>query len=160
MEKIVSHKQLRNTVTELKHDSKTIVFTNGCFDILHAGHAAYLNMAKQYGDILIVALNSDTSVRSIKGAPRPLVPQEDRAYLIASLEAVDFVTFFDEDTPLKLIEYLKPEILIKGGDWKEEEVVGRHAVKKWGGKVVIIPEIEGKSTTNIIDKIREVYNTA
>ena len=109
------------------------------------------------GDFLILALNSDASVRAIKGDKRPLVPQGERAEVAASLEAVDYVTLFDEPTPLKLIEYLRPDCLVKGGDWKEEDVVGSDAVRSWGGRVALIPVIEGASTTNIVEKILRVY---
>jgi rfaE bifunctional protein nucleotidyltransferase chain/domain len=157
MNKILSKDRLKKTIVEYKKEGKKIVFTNGCFDILHAGHVRYLNDAKKLGDILVLALNSDSSVRSIKGKPRPYIPQEERAYVVASLESVDYVTIFDEDTPLLLIEYLKPHILVKGGDWTEETVVGRDSVKKWGGRVVIMPEVKGISTTNIIEKIKKAF---
>jgi D-beta-D-heptose 7-phosphate kinase/D-beta-D-heptose 1-phosphate adenosyltransferase len=105
----------------------------------------------------VLALNSDASVRTIKGERRPLIPEGERAYMVASLEVVDYVTIFSEATPLELIDYLMPDVLVKGGDWTEEHVVGRESVKKWGGKVVIIPEIEGASTTSIVEKIRKIY---
>ena len=155
--KILSHEQLKDAVEKHRKKGKTIVFTNGCFDIVHAGHAHYLNEAKTLGNILIIALNSDTSVRSIKGALRPIVPQDERAYVLASLEAVDYVTLFYEDTPLRLIEYIRPDILVKGGDWNEEDIVGGKLVKKTGGKVIIMPHFNGLSTTNIIDKIKKAY---
>jgi len=157
MHKIITQKQLKEKIDLLKKDGKRIVFTNGCFDILHVGHTRYLREAKNLGDVLILALNSDSSVRSLKGKKRPLVPENERADVVASLESVDFVTIFNEQTPLELIEYLQPDILVKGGDWAEEQVVGRESVKKWGGKVVIIPETKGSSTTNIIEKILNVY---
>lgn len=157
MNKICTRESLKDKIDQLKKEGKKIVFTNGCFDILHVGHTRYLREAKRAGDILILALNSDESVRSLKGNKRPLIPEDERADVIASLEAVDFVTIFHELTPLELIEYLKPDVLIKGGDWAEDRVVGKESVKKWGGRVVIIPEIKGSSTTNIIDKILNVY---
>jgi D-beta-D-heptose 7-phosphate kinase/D-beta-D-heptose 1-phosphate adenosyltransferase len=157
MSKIHSREILKEKIDRLREEGKKIVFTNGCFDILHVGHTRYLREAKKLGDILILALNSDSSVRGLKGDRRPLIPEEERADVVASLEAVDYVTLFDEPTPLTLIEYLKPDILVKGGDWKEEDVVGRDAIKQWGGSVVIIPEIKGASTTNIIEKIRDIY---
>ena len=156
MHKILSHKELKATLEKLKQDGKKIVFTNGCFDILHVGHTRYLHEARKLGDILVLALNSDSSVRSIKGDPRPFIPQDERAY-VASLEAVDYVTLFDDDTPRVLIEYLKPDVLVKGGDWAEEDIVGREEVRTWGGTVAIIPEIQGKSTTNILEKIKRIY---
>jgi rfaE bifunctional protein nucleotidyltransferase chain/domain len=157
IEKIRSHEQLRDDVRHHRENGKTVVFTNGCFDIIHAGHAHYLNEAKKLGDVLIIALNSDESVRTIKGDLRPIVPQDERAYVMASLEAVDYVTVFNEDTPLHLIEYLMPDILVKGGDWNEEDIVGGESVKRSGGRVVVIPYLEGISTTNIIDKIKKAY---
>lgn len=157
MNKILSKDDLKKAVEKQKKEGKRIVFTNGCFDILHAGHARYLNEAKKLGDILVLAINSDASVQSIKGKQRPLIPQDERAYVVASLKAVDYVTIFDEDTPLHLIEYLRPHILVKGGDWTEETVVGGEQVKEWGGSVVIMPQVKGISTTNIIMKIMEAY---
>jgi D-beta-D-heptose 7-phosphate kinase/D-beta-D-heptose 1-phosphate adenosyltransferase len=157
MNKILSKDDLKKAVEKQKKEGKRIVFTNGCFDILHAGHARYLNEAKKLGDILVLAINSDASVQSIKGKQRPLIPQDERAYVVASLKAVDYVTIFDEDTPLHLIEYLRPHILVKGGDWTEETVVGGEQVKEWGGSVVIMPQVKGISTTNIIMKIMGAY---
>lgn len=156
-DKIVNREQLKKELDRLRGKGKKVVFTNGCFDILHVGHARYLKEAKKTGDVLVLALNSDASVRAIKGETRPLIPEEERAYMVASLEAVDYVTIFSETTPLELIDYLKPDVLVKGGDWAEEQVMGRESVRKWGGKVVIIPEIKGASTTNIVEKIRKVY---
>ena len=153
--KIKSSKKLARTLAALKRKGKRIVFTNGCFDILHVGHTRYLKEAKKRGDVLILGLNSDESVRSLKGETRPLIPESERADVVAALESVDYVTIFNETTPLELIEYLKPDILVKGGDWKEEQVVGRQSVEKWGGSVIIIPEITGSSTTNIIEKIKK-----
>ena len=112
---------------------------------------------KKTADVLVLALNSDSSVRSLKGEERPLVSEEERAEILAALEFIDFVTIFQELTPLELINYLKPDILLKGGDWPEEKVVGREEIKQWGGRVAIIPEIEGKSTTNIVEKIKNLY---
>ena len=157
MNKIVTRERLKEKIDHLKKEGKKIVFTNGCFDILHVGHTRYLREAKKAGDVLVLALNSDESVRSLKGDKRPLIPEAERGDVVASLESVDFVTIFNELTPLELIEYLKPDILVKGGDWAEDQVVGRASVTKWGGKVVIIPEIKGSSTTNIIEKIINVY---
>lgn len=157
MEKIYPREKLKRKIDRLRKEGKKIVFTNGCFDILHVGHTRYLKDAKRQGDILILGLNSDESVRALKGKERPLIPENERADVIASLESVDFVTIFHELTPLALIEYLKPDVLVKGGDWKEDEVVGRESVGTWGGKVIIIPEIKGSSTTNIIEKIKKVY---
>ncbi len=158
MNKILDRNTLENELDALRKKGKKIAFTNGCFDILHIGHVRYLREAKKTADILVLALNSDSSVKKIKGEKRPLVPQEDRAEIMAALEFIDFVTIFDETTPLELINLLKPDVLIKGGDWAEDKVVGRDEIKKWGGKLTLIPEINGKSTTSIVDKIRQVYS--
>ena len=157
MNKILDRKILKDKLEALRKEGKKIAFTNGCFDILHVGHVRYLKEAKKTADILVLALNSDASVRAIKGEKRPLVSGEERAEVLAALECIDFVTIFAELTPLELICYLKPDILIKGGDWPEDKVVGRDEIKKWGGHVTIIPEVAGKSTTNIVDKIISVY---
>ncbi len=157
MGKILSRERLKSEIERLRQGGKKIAFTNGCFDILHVGHTRYLRDARKTGDVLILALNSDASVRAIKGEKRPLVPEAERADVVASLEAVDYVTIFDELTPLELIEFLQPDVIVKGGDWSEENVVGRQSVRKWGGKVVIIPETEGASTTNIVEKIIKTY---
>ena len=157
MGKILSREQLKKEIERLRQGGKKIAFTNGCFDILHVGHTRYLRDARKTGDVLILALNSDASVRAIKGEKRPLVPEAERADVVASLEAVDYVTIFDELTPLELIEFLQPDVIVKGGDWSEENVVGRQSVRKWGGKVIIIPETKGASTTNIVEKIIKTY---
>jgi D-beta-D-heptose 7-phosphate kinase/D-beta-D-heptose 1-phosphate adenosyltransferase len=163
MDKILSRENLRERLEILRGEGKKLVFTNGCFDILHVGHVKYLNRAKGLGDILVLALNSDSSVEAIKGPLRPVVPQDERAYIMASLDMVDYVTIFDEDTPLELIECLEPDILVKGGDWSEDTVVGRESVEKRGGKVVIIPQFHESSkdhpasTTNIIKRIIDAY---
>ena len=133
----------------------TLVFTNGCFDILHRGHVAYLTQARGLGDQLIVGVNSDDSVRRIKGSGRPVVEQEDRAYILAALECVDAVTIFDEDTPEQLISALLPDVLVKGGDYQPDRVVGRDTVEEHGGHVVIIPFVTGRSTTDIVTRIRQ-----
>lgn len=160
MNKILNKETLKGELDRLRREGKKIVFTNGCFDILHVGHTRYLREAKKLGDILVLALNSDSSVRSIKGEKRPLVPETERADVVASLESVDFVTVFSESTPLELIEYLQPDVLVKGGDWAKENVVGLKSVQSWGGRVAIIPEIKGSSTTNIVEKIRKTYGAA
>jgi len=157
MNKILERNELRGKMEELRNKGKKIAFTNGCFDILHVGHVRYLREARKTADVLVLALNSDSSVRSIKGEKRPLMNEKERAEILAALEFVDFVTIFPELTPLELINYLKPDVLIKGGDWPEEKVVGREEVKQWGGRVAIIPEVEGKSTTNIVEKIKTLY---
>ena len=157
MNKILERNALKDKLKELRKKGKKIAFTNGCFDILHVGHVRYLREAKKTADVLVLALNSDSSVRSIKGEKRPLMNEKERAEILTALECIDFVTIFQELTPLELINYLKPDILIKGGDWPEEKVVGREEIKKWGGRVAIIPEVEGKSTTNIVEKIKKLY---
>jgi D-beta-D-heptose 7-phosphate kinase/D-beta-D-heptose 1-phosphate adenosyltransferase len=156
-EKILSREKLKKEIDRLKAAGKKIVFTNGCFDILHVGHTRYLREARKLGDVLIVALNSDASVRAIKGEKRPLVPEAERAELLAALGAVDYVTIFDEETPLDLMTHLRPDFIVKGGDWAEDRVVGRDAVRTWGGRVAIIPEVKGFSTTNIVEKIKAKY---
>jgi len=133
------------------------VFTNGCFDILHVGHVRYLKKAREMGDCLIIGLNSDSSVRRIKGDKRPIVPEDERAEMLLSLEYVDYVVFFEEETPYLLIKDIKPDILVKGGDWDVKDIVGSDLVKKAGGTVKNISYIDGKSTTNIINKILENY---
>ena len=138
---------------KIKNEKKSIVFTNGCFDILHRGHAAYLNQAKSLGDKLIVGVNSDRSVRSLKGESRPVNNESDRAFLIDNLKSVDYVIIFDEDTPYNLIREIQPDFLVKGGDWKEEDIVGWDIVKESGGKVLSLKFIENYSTTNTIKKL-------
>jgi D-beta-D-heptose 7-phosphate kinase/D-beta-D-heptose 1-phosphate adenosyltransferase len=132
---------------------KTVVFTNGCFDLVHAGHLKVLEFARRRGDLLVVGLNSDASVRRLKGPRRPILPLKDRAVLMAALKPVDFVTWFDEDTPHELIRRLRPDVLVKGGDWSPDKIVGREFVKK----VVRIPLLKGRSTTGIIDVIARRY---
>jgi rfaE bifunctional protein nucleotidyltransferase chain/domain len=159
MSKITPRNELKAEVDRLKREGKKVVFTNGCFDILHAGHTRYLREARKLGDALILALNSDSSVRSIKGPMRPIVPEAERAEVVSALDSVDYVTVFDELTPLELIEFLRPDIIVKGGDWAEKDIVGAETVRKWGGQVAIMPEIEGASTTNIIDRVLQVYRS-
>lgn len=142
---------------QLNMQNKKLVFTNGCFDILHAGHVDYLNQAKQKGDKLVVALNTDQSVRNIKGEHRPIISQEERAFIISNLKSVDYVTFFDEETPKEIIEKLIPDVLIKGTDWSLEHIVGRDIVEKNGGEVKTIEFITNQSTSKIIDKILKLY---
>jgi len=154
--KIVSRERLAAVVRDARADGKKVVFTNGCFDILHLGHARYLRAARDKGDILVVGLNSDDSVRRLKGGGRPIVPEEERAELLAALEAVDYVAVFDEDTPAELIAEIKPDLLVKGGDYSPEDVAGRETVEAAGGRVVIIPLVKDCSTTNIINKVRRI----
>ncbi|MGE5681181.1 MAG: D-glycero-beta-D-manno-heptose 1-phosphate adenylyltransferase [Bacillota bacterium] len=142
---------------KLKNEGKKVVFTNGCFDILHAGHVDYLNKARSMGDVLIVGMNSDSSIRRIKGELRPIVPQKERAFLVGNLKAVDYVTFFDEDTPGELISSLIPDVLVKGADWKIDQIVGRDVVEAHGGEVKTIKFVNNQSTTNIIQTVLERY---
>lgn len=145
---------LIETLHALKAEGNTIVFTNGCFDILHSGHVMYLAQAAQLGDILVVGLNSDASVKRLKGEHRPINSQEDRAIVLSALEAVDFVKIFEEDTPYSLIKDIVPDVLVKGGDYTKDQIVGSDFVESRGGRVEIIPFVDGKSTTSIVDKIR------
>lgn len=150
--KIVSVSELRDKLQHLKASGKRVVFTNGCFDILHAGHIESLLFARQQGDVLVVGLNSDESVRRNKGQNRPIVPQTERAKILAAVEYVDFVVVFDEDEPADVIAKIIPDVLVKGEDW-EHYVSGREIVEHNGGKVVFAPIIQGYSTTSIIKKI-------
>ena len=151
--KIKSPVALRRILSKKKSKA---VFTNGCFDLLHPGHVTYLEGARKLGDLLIVALNSDESVKRIKGPERPINPLEDRLTVIAALESVDYVTWFGEDTPLEIIRQLRPKILVKGADWKEKPVVGSEDVLSWGGCVRLLKYVEGRSTTAIIAKMKKV----
>ncbi len=153
-EKILSQNDLAEKVARAKAAGRRVVFTNGCFDILHAGHARYLAAAAAEGDILVVAVNSDRSVRGIKGAGRPVIAEAERAELVAALESVDFVTLFDEADPGGLIRRLLPDVLVKGADWPEDKIVGAAEVRAAGGRVVRARLSEGLSTTAIIEKIR------
>lgn len=141
-----------------KLQNKKVVFTNGCFDIIHAGHIDYLNKAKELGDILIIGLNSDRSVREIKGEKRPIVNQEERSFVLKNLKCVDYVILFDEPTPKEIIDKIIPDILIKGGDWAIENIVGREVVEANGGEVKTIEFVTNQSTTNIIKKVLDTYN--
>jgi D-beta-D-heptose 7-phosphate kinase/D-beta-D-heptose 1-phosphate adenosyltransferase len=147
--KIITRGRAETIIGELKSQNKRIVFTNGCFDLLHVGHLELLERSRSFGDILVVGINTDRSLKMIKGPDRPILPQEDRARLVASLEMVDYVVFFDEETPFKILSQIKPNILVKGGDYKYAEIVGRDIVDE----VKIIPFVKGKSSTSIIDKI-------
>ena len=150
-----SRKEAIDRVRQWKESGEIIVFTNGCFDILHAGHVHYLKEAKNLGDRLIIGLNSDQSVRNLKGQDRPLNSEEARTLVLNSLTMVDGVTIFHEDDPGELIEDILPHVLVKGGDYSEEEVVGADTVRNYGGKVVLIPYLEGYSTSGIIHRIRK-----
>jgi D-beta-D-heptose 7-phosphate kinase/D-beta-D-heptose 1-phosphate adenosyltransferase len=152
--KVYSREDLQKTIQGWHKQNKVVVFTNGCFDILHRGHVEYLNAAKQIGDVLILGLNSDASVSKLKGPDRPVVAEDDRAFILSQLISVDAVVIFDEDTPIPLLELLKPDILVKGGDYTIDGVVGREVVEGYGGKVVTLSLIEGRSTTDLIGKIQ------
>jgi len=156
-EKIKRRDDLRRIVEDLKAKGKRIVFTNGCFDLLHIGHIRYLEEARSLGDILIVAVNSDRSVRGLKGPNRPILPEEERAEIVSGLECVTYITIFDESTPLELILSLQPHVLVKGGDWTKESTVGKEVVERSGGEVVILPFVEGASTSNLIETILKRY---
>ena len=155
MGKIVSQDELIVLTAREKRDGRRVVFTNGCFDLLHPGHVRCLAEARALGDLLVVAVNSDCSVRGNKGPERPLVPQQDRAEVLAALASVDYVTIFDEPTPHDLIARVLPSVLVKGADWGQNEVVGREEVEAAGGRVVSIPLAPGYSTTSLLQKIRK-----
>lgn len=152
--KILSEEDLIRERARLRAAGKRLVFTNGCFDILHVGHVRYLQAAREHGDALVVAINSDPSVRELKGEGRPIVPEAERAEMLAALASVDYVTVFDEISPRSLIAKLLPDVLVKGGDYSPDEIHGREEVEAAGGSVLSLPFIEGASTTNIIEKIR------
>jgi len=158
LNKIKTLEETKTQCDQLKASGKKIIFTNGCFDILHPGHTRYLFAARELGDYLVVAVNSDHSVRAIKGSKRPILNEKIRAELVAALSCVDCVLIFDKDNPLEVIRFLLPDILVKGGDWSEEEIIGADVVKKAGGEVKVIPYITGFSTTDIIKKIRNHHN--
>ena len=147
---------LLSLLKKKKKSGKKIVFTNGCFDILHAGHVRYLRRAKRLGDILIVGLNSDASVRKLKGQNRPVVSQKERAEVLSALRCVDHVIIFNEATPLKLIQAVRPDMLVKGGDWKKENIVGASFVESYGGKVKSLPFVKGYSTSLLLSKIKDL----
>ena len=151
----INRKLATELVEEAKKNGKKVVFTNGCFDILHAGHVTYLTEAKRQGDILIVGVNSDASVKRLKGETRPINSEYDRAFVLDALKSVDYTVIFEEDTPEELIAYLKPSIHVKGGDYKKEDLPETKIVESYGGEVIILNFVEGKSTTNIIEKINK-----
>src|SRR5256714_2133817 len=154
--KILSHEDLLNERERLHGAGKTLVFTNGVFDILHVGHVRYLEQARALGDVLVVAVNSDRSVRELKGTGRPLMKENERAEILAALRAVDYVTTFDEASPRSLIAQLLPDVLVKGGDYTLDQIHGREEVEAAGGRVVRLPFVEGVSTSAIIDRMKKV----
>jgi D-beta-D-heptose 7-phosphate kinase / D-beta-D-heptose 1-phosphate adenosyltransferase len=155
--KIRSRDSLAPLLAAARRQGRKVVFTNGCFDLLHVGHVRYLQKARQLGDLLVLGLNSDASIRRLKGPQRPLIGEEERAHILAALDCIDYVTIFDEDTPLELLEVLRPDILVKGGDYTPETVVGKELVESYGGRVELIQFVDGKSTTGIIERILETY---
>jgi D-beta-D-heptose 7-phosphate kinase/D-beta-D-heptose 1-phosphate adenosyltransferase len=157
LNKIKTADELRPLLEILRGTGKKIVFTNGCFDLIHTGHVRYLAKARSYGDLLVVALNSDSSVRQLKGEKRPINSQADRAETLAALECVGFVTIFEELDPHRVISKLQPDVLVKGGDWPVEKIVGRDVVEARGGKVISTGFVEGASTTGIIERILGRY---
>lgn len=153
--KLLNWEEAREIVRQVQSEGRTVVFTNGCFDLLHVGHVRYLQAARSLGDFLVVGLNDDASVRRLgKGAARPLTPQAERAEILAALVCVDAVVIFGQDTPLELILTLRPDVLVKGGDYTPETIVGRPEVLSWGGEVHVIPFVPGKSTSSLIRRIK------
>jgi len=155
--KIMKVKELINRIDPFRRSGKQVVFTNGCFDIMHAGHVRYLAAARSEGEILVVGINSDKSVKLIKGKNRPIMPQDQRAEVLAGLWCVDYIVFFDESDPLKLIQAIKPDVLAKGEDWAEDKIIGADFVKADGGKVVRIAVVPDISTSMIIERIVKQY---
>jgi len=152
---LITKEEFKSVREKLSHDSEPVVFTNGCFDILHRGHVEYLNQAKSLGKYLVVGLNSDSSVKKLKGEDRPVNNEKDRAFVLGNLKCVDAVIVFEEDTPYDLISSVKPDFLVKGGDWKEDQIVGSDIVKSYGGKVISLKFVDSYSTSNIIDRIKK-----
>jgi rfaE bifunctional protein nucleotidyltransferase chain/domain len=154
--KIVSSDELRRERARLRVEGKQLVFTNGCFDILHVGHVRYLQSARKLGQALVVAINSDRTVRELKGAGRPIMNEHERAEMLAALSAVDYVTIFDDISPRALIAEILPDILVKGGDYQLDEIHGREETEAAGGRVLSLPFVEGASTSSIIDRVKKV----
>ena len=160
MGKVVSQDELIQLTSRARREGRSVVFTNGCFDLIHPGHVRCLADARALGDLLVVAVNSDASVRGLKGSGRPLVPQHDRAEVLAALASVDYVTVFDEPTPRQLIARVLPNVLVKGADWKAADIVGREEVEAAGGRVASIPLAAGYSTTALVERICDAVETA
>ncbi|MCD6225078.1 MAG: D-glycero-beta-D-manno-heptose 1-phosphate adenylyltransferase [Deltaproteobacteria bacterium] len=154
LDKIIKSEDISSKIQAFKKNGKRIVFTNGCFDILHAGHVRYLAAAGAEGDILVVGLNSDKSVKSIKGNKRPIISQDQRAEVLAALESVNYITIFNEPDPFKLICRIKPDVLVKGADWEEKDIIGADIVKKNGGRIVRVDIVQNISTSDIIQRIK------
>jgi len=153
--KLRTWEEITTIIQDLKADNKKIVFTNGCFDVIHAGHVKYLSEARDLGDVLILGLNSDLSVKRLKGNSRPINSEEDRSIVLSALTSISYIIIFEDDTPYKLIKHIKPNILVKGGDWKPEDIVGSDIVSSYNGEVRNLSYINGKSSTDIINKIKE-----
>jgi rfaE bifunctional protein nucleotidyltransferase chain/domain len=156
-DKVLDLEALEQRLESARGSGKRVVFTNGCFDVLHVGHARYLEEARALGDLLVVGLNSDTSVRGLKGPQRPIVPEADRAELLAALAAVDYVVLFSEATPEALLQRVRPDLHVKGGDYRAEDLPETPLVRSLGGEVRIMPLVEGRSTTDLVETIRERY---
>jgi D-beta-D-heptose 7-phosphate kinase/D-beta-D-heptose 1-phosphate adenosyltransferase len=157
MGEVLSRESLSLRIRSLQKDGKKVVFTNGCFDLLHVGHVRYLKAARELGDCLVVAINSDNSMRALKGGERPIIPEEQRAEILAALSCVDYAIIFQELDPSRLISLLQPDVLVKGGDWAPEQIVGREEVEAGGGKVLSLPLVEGVGTSAIISSILNKY---
>ena len=151
--KIETVDSLAAMVPDLKAEGKRVVFTNGCFDILHPGHIELFRAAREHGDVLVVAINSDESVRRLKGEGRPIFEQSERAEVLVAMESVDFVCVFVQDTPLEAILKIHPDVLVKGSDWEDKGIVGQEEVEGWGGKVVAVPLVEGQSSTGVVERV-------
>ena len=157
MSNIKSRKEIKEIRAQLKKEGKKVVFTNGCFDLIHSGHVDYLIKAREMGDVLILGLNTDSSVKRIKGNNRPILKQNERAFILSNLKPVDYVTFFEEDTPTEIINDLIPDVLVKGADWAMDKIVGREVVEANGGKVKTIKFVNDQSTSKIIKIIIERF---
>ena len=155
MKNLIKRDKIGEVIDSQKRDGKKIVFTNGCFDILHVGHLRYLEEAKMFGDILVIGLNSDASVKRLKGDKRPIVPEEERAEMLLGLKCVDYVVIFEENTPVEILGEVKPDVHVKGGDYTKDRLPEAEIVERNGGRVEIVSLIKGKSTTNIVKKIKE-----
>ena len=157
MDHFLEPTKLAPVLQNLQKQGRKVVFTNGVFDLLHLGHVTYLKEARKQGNLLVVGLNSDASVKRIKGPLKPLLPLEERAEMLLALDCVDYVSFFDEDDPYNVIKTLHPDVLVKGGDWALDKIIGADLVQSWGGKVMNIPVVPGRSTTNLIGIVKERY---
>lgn len=153
---MLSWDQSRDWIKQLHQQHKSVVFTNGCFDILHVGHVRYLQQARECGDALIIGLNSDASVQGLKGPERPIVPEDERGELLEALKCVDAVVLFDQETPWELLNHIRPDVLAKGGDYRIETIVGADLIQSYGGQVKVLPFVDGKSTTNVVERIRRL----